>query len=110
MPPCLTLSTDQLKQLLYWWGGGQASSGEGGKTSSRKEPQIEGLTGKMSFASQAKVEWTKAVLRQAEPDSTHAPAAASGSSCAKSCHQQLRRCCRSWLAREVASLERSDSW
>jgi hypothetical protein len=73
MPPCLPLSTDQLKELLYWWGGGQASSGEGGKTSSRKEPQIEGLTGKMSFASQAKVEWTKAVLRQAEPDSTHGP-------------------------------------
>jgi hypothetical protein len=82
-PPCLSLSADQLKELLLWWGGGQDTSGEGGsgedssaeggKPDRRKEPQIEGLTGKMSFASQAKVDWIKAVLKQAEPNSTHAP-------------------------------------
>ena len=36
-------------------------------------PLIEGLAGRLSTSNKAKVEWALAVLKQAEPGSTHRP-------------------------------------
>ena len=52
-----------------WWGGSE----EHGKKVKRAAPIIEGPTGVMCTANQAKTQWALAVLDKVEPNHKHTP-------------------------------------